>query len=353
MRAKITNKYVLVILSSFFIIIVSALLYVIRPPGQPSFDKNPAKRDNAPYFVNEGDLPGVTWVDDIHPIFTRNICVKCHIRGQEAIAEGFEELALGLIDPKDKSNAFYSYHELVYAEGPPQIQKGETLRDGQCCWPRNYPPEQQRRIWAGRAERSAIMRKLDRDYYDWRKLPRFFEEGLELLWGPPMPMYHNEEEHEKHEFKYYEIRPFYERIFLHLSLWLGGGRDELHAWPPRIPARDRALLRYWINHTLQVMEEGTGIEVQVSDSDGSPVEDAIVRLVGNYNSPERREVADQIAIKTDEEGTVLLYFPEYSVISSFWFAAAEKDGARTDFEAVEVSKGKINKIRIMLVVDTT
>ncbi len=204
---------------------------------------------------------------------------------------------------------------MVYAEGSPQIQKGETLRDGQCCWPFKYPSDQQRRIWIGHAERSVIIHKLDRDYYDWKEPPRFLEEGLRLLWGMLMPMYEKEGEHsEDHESIHdkgstndhaniekdiehneakeadknheYEIRPFFKRILLHLSLWLGGSRGELYTLPPRIPTKDRDILRYWINHTMQVMEEGTGIEVQVFNSKGETVNDALLHLIGNYNSPE-------------------------------------------------------------------
>ncbi len=236
----------------------------------------------------------------------------------------------------------------MYADGLPQIQEGETLRDGQCCWPRNFPPDQQRRIWVSHSERSAIMHKLDRDYFDWRRHPRFFEEGIELLWGLPMPMYHIRKDHENHEPEYYEIRPFYKRIFLHLSLWLGGRREELHAWPLRIPAKDRDLLRYWINHTIQVKEERTGIEVQVLDSKGEPVQNALVHLIGNYNSPTRQEVTDQIDIETDENGKALLSFPTYSVITSFWYAAAEKQDLKTKYHSIKIVKNGIVRINIDL-----
>ncbi len=334
-------------------------LYFIPPPGQPSSGKTTEQLNNIPYIVSEGKLPGVTWGDDIHPIFIRNKCGNCHTRGDEATVEGLEQFSLGLIDPKDWDNPYYSYHELVYAEGPPQIQKGENLRDGQCCWPFKYHSDKQRRIWIGHAERSAIIHKLDRDYYDWGKPPRFLEEGLRLSWGMPMPMYEKEEEHsedqanhniehnEAKETHKYEVRPFFKRILLHFSLWLGGSSDELHTLPPRIPVKDRGLLRYWINNTLQVMEEGTGIEVQVFGSKGEPIKNALVHLVGNYNSPERQEVEDRIDLRTDENGKVLLSFPIYSVITSFWYAAAEKDEVTTKYIPATVVKNRVNKIKII------
>lgn len=322
-------------------------LYYVRPPGLPP-QAPPGDDTYLPDFANEGELPGVTWVDDIHPIFTRNICVRCHIRGQEAIAEGFEEFALGLVDPRNKQNAFWSYHELVYAEGPPQVQKGEVNRDGQCCWPRGSPPEHQRRIWLGHPGRSAIVRKLEHDYYDWRKPPRFFEEGIALRWGLPMPMYYDDREHDPEEARYFEIRPFYERILLHLSLWLGESEDELRPWPPQIPAKDRALLRYWISNAMQVMEEGTGFEIEVLDPSGSPAEEAVVRLVGNYNSPEVRAVADEIAVETDKDGIARLSFPRYSVITTVWHMSARHKGSETGYVTAIVESGKTTRIRLML-----
>lgn len=99
------------------------------------------------------------------------------MRGNEIIVDVLQEFALGMIYPKDLGNAYYSYHELVYAEGPPHIQKGETFRDGQCCWPKDYPPHKQRRIWLGHAERSVIVRKLEQDYYDWENHPDFWKKA--------------------------------------------------------------------------------------------------------------------------------------------------------------------------------
>ncbi len=319
-----------VIIISFALIVFFTLIYVVHPPGKLDVhgETHESSLPETPLIISDGYLPGITWVDDIHPIFVRNKCGHCHTRGKEVIVEGFEELTLGIIDPDDESNAYYSYHELVYAEGPPQIQEGETLRDGQCCWPRNYPPEKQRRIWIGHPERSVLYRKLERDYYDWDKPPRFFDEALKLTWGVPMPIYHEEREGGEHATRYYEIQPFYKRIIFNLSLWLGGSRDELHQWPPRIPASDRLLLRYWINNAVQLMEEDTVIEVQVTGPDGKAVNDATVRLIGNYNSIKRKEVIDRLDIKTDTDNKASLSFPKYSVITSTWFIAAEKDGIK-------------------------
>jgi hypothetical protein len=342
------------------IILIAALLaalYFVRPPGLPH-PPPPEEDAYVPDILHEGSLPGITWADDVHPVFTRNLCVECHIRGFEAIAEGLEEFALGLIDPRDKNNAFWSYHELVYAEGPPKIRKGETLRDGQCCWPRGMPPRHQRRIWPGHPERSAIMRKLERDYFDWRNPPRFFEEGLALKWGLPMPMYHDEDNHEDatggHEepetpiAKRFEIRPFYERMLLHASLWLGGGRDELHSWPSRIPARDRAIIRYWISNSMQVMSEGTALEVEVVDPSGAPVGGAVVRLVGNYNSPDVRAVADEIAVETGSDGFARMQFPKYSVVTALWYLSASRGGSESGYVTAVIEEGKTTRARIVL-----
>ncbi len=326
------------------------LLFIVRPPGQsPSGEFQHLYRPKTvPYIVSEGSLPGVTWQDDIHPIFLRNGCGACHSRGREATVEGMKPLALGLIDPKEPENPDHSYHELVYAEGPTQISEGETLRDGQCCWPRNYPPDQQRRIWIARADRSAIMRKLDRDYYDWNNPPRFVEEGLGLLWGLPMPWFHAPGGHHPTKAHEFEKRSFLSRALFHLSLWLGGSREKLHALPPRIPVRDRDLLRYWINHALQVMEGGTGIQAQVLDSRETPAKGAVVHLVGNFNHSKRQHVIDQIDLKTDQEGKARLSFPKYSVVSSFWFVAAERNGLKTEYQSVTVKAGEMSKIKLTL-----
>ncbi len=337
-----TGTALLIIIAGFL-----ALLYFVRPPGVPA-PIPPIEDAYVSNFINEGSLPGVTWVDDVHPIFTRNECVNCHIRGFEAIAEGFEDFALGIIDPKDKNNAFWSYHELVYAEGPPQIQEGEVYRDGQCCWPAGRPPEQRRRIWPGHPERSAMARKLERDYYYWNEPPRFFEEGIGLSWGLPMPMYKKKDESEQPRKIYFEIRPFYERILLHGSLWLGGGKDELHSWPPRIPAKDRAVLRYWISNAMQLMEDGTGIAIEVVDSSGTPVKGVVVRLVGNYNSRDVRAVADEIAIETAEDGIATLFFPKYSVVTSIWYISARHNGKQTGFTPIIVKEGKVTKKRVIV-----
>jgi hypothetical protein len=326
------------------------LLFIVRPPGQPPPAKShyPDLPNGAPYILSQGSLLGITWRDDIHPVFLRNGCGACHSRGKEATVEGMKPLALGLIDPQEPENPDHSYHELVYAEGPAQIREGETLRDGQCCWPRNYPPDQKRRIWIGRADRSAIMRKLDRDYYDWNNPPRFFEEGLGLLWGLPMPWFHAAGGHhptEAHEFK---KRSFLNRALFHLSLWLGRSREKLQALPPRIPLRDRDLLRYWINHALQVMEKGIGIEVQVLNPGENPAEGAVVHLVGNFNHSTRQPVSDQMDLKTDQEGKAHVAFPQYSVISSLWFVAAETNGLKTEYQSMTVKSGEMSKIKLRL-----
>ena len=329
---------------------LTLLLFISRPPGQPPSGEfqHFYRPKPIPYIDSEGKLPGVTWQDDIHPIFWRNGCGACHSMGKEATVEGLKPFALGLIDPKEPDNPDHSYRELVYAEGPAQIREEETLRDGQCCWPRNYPPDQQRRIWIGHAERSTIMHKLDQDYYDWNNPPRFLEEGLGLLWGLPMPWYHTPGGHSPGGSHEYKRRPLFSSALFHLSLWLGGSREKLHALSPRIPARDRDLLHYWINHATQVMEEVSGIAVQVLDEGENPIQDAVVHLVGNFNHSTRQRVSDQIDLKTDRDGKAHLSFPKYSVVSSFWFVAAERNGLKTEYQVITVKSGEVSEIELRL-----
>jgi hypothetical protein len=159
---------------------------------------------------------------------------------------------------------------------------------------------------------------------------------------------HGDDGSEVQDQKQYDIRPFYQRLFFNLSLWLGGSRDELHQWPPGIPKSERMLLRYWIDNAVQLMEEGTSIEVQTTGPDGKAVNDSAVRLTGNYNSIERKEVVDQLDIKTDTDGKAYLSFPKYSVITSTWFISAEKDGIKSDDQPLHIVSGRVNKIVLML-----
>jgi hypothetical protein len=328
----------------------------MRSPGEPLSPRNEHVDDvkTLPLIISYGSLPGVTWTDDIHPIFIRNDCGHCHTRGKEVVAEGFKELALGIVDSENKDNAYYSYHELVYAEGTPQIQEGETLRDGQCCWPRDVPAEKQRRIWIGHAERSALVRKLEHDYYDRDNPPRFFEEALKLKWGLPMPMYKKGDKgHEDHgahadDQRIFDIRPFYEQVLFNLSLWLGGGKGELRQWPQRIPDKDRLLLRYWIDNSIQLTEEGTGIKVRVTDARGKPLREVNVKLTGNYNSPERREVVDEVFLKTDRTGELSIAFPQSSVVTLNWYATAYKEGYKSEEMPLVIRPREINEVELVL-----
>lgn len=371
----------LMILFLFTAIAVFAL-YSIRPPGAP-LPYTPKKDDAAPLQVKSGRLPGITWQDDIHPIFLRNRCGECHTRGKEAVVDRLKHFALGLIDPESPENPYFSYHELVYAEGQPLIMKGERLRDGQCCWPRNDPAHQQRRIWIGHPEKSALIRKLDRDYYDSNRPPRFLEEGLDLLWGMPMPMFHEElhshdenptEDHhdeidddhhhdDGHDMKakesvpevkeksshQYRVKSFPERMLFHFSLWLGGSRGHLYSLPPKIPESDRDLLRQWIGQAMQLKEDGTTIDVTVLGPEGKPVRNAEVSFIGNYTSPSRREVTDFIEIVTGDEGKAMLSFEKHGVITSQWYISAKKGTTEIeDYEKIVVREGEKISVKLEL-----
>ena len=298
-----------------------------------------------PYIVEEGKLPGITWADDIHPIFIRNKCGECHTRTKEVYVDELPEFALGIINSDDPSDPYYSYHELVYAEGPPQIQKGENLRNGQCCWPVNYSPEDQRRIWIGRSERSVLMRKLEGDYYDWNNPPRYLEDSLSLQWGIPMPMFHPKE---KVKGDGYKVRSILSRIIFKISIWFGQNSAELYKLPPRISVKDRALLHYWINHSEQTKDNKTTIAVYVVDKKDQPVQGKMVQLIGNHNSLEQAEVKDIIEARTNKKGIVELSFPEWSVISLFWFVAEKNESKTPKFIPLKVKIGETNTIKLIL-----
>lgn len=351
------------------LLICVAMLYILRPPGEP-LHQNMAQSIFLPYapFINAGTLPGVTWSDDIHPIFVKNKCGDCHSRGKEEIVEGLVDYSLGIIDPVNPHNPYFSYHELVYAEGPPQILDGETLRSGQCCWPCGFPADQQRRIWLGKPEQSAIVRKLDRNYYDWNTPPRFLEEGLQLSWGMPMPMFeieehadeenahghaaapHDDEKGEHNENHDNDVRSPLSQILFNLKLWFGGARSELRNLPKMIPAKDRALLRYWIAHTIQLQQEGTGIEVKVSDNSGAALPEAKLNFVGNFNNAKMDKIKDVIKLNTDSSGYAILSFPKNSIVSTFWYVSLEDGNKKRRFKSLVIRPGK--KVNIQLSANT-
>ena len=72
------------IVSALFALLVGLLilLFILRPPGEPQ--KQPMEPDASPgseVLMDSGTLPGITWMDDIHPIFVRNKWVKEEFSG--------------------------------------------------------------------------------------------------------------------------------------------------------------------------------------------------------------------------------------------------------------------------------
>lgn len=336
----------------FLIFIILTLIFINNPTNAAHGEEHEADVSEdlitsleLPYITEEGKLPGITWADDIHPIFIRNRCGECHTRNKEVYVDKLAEFALGIINPDDPSDPYYSYHELVYAEGPSQIREGEILRNGQCCWPSKNPPEDQRRIWIGHAGRSVLIRKVEGDYYDWNDPPRYLEEALSLKWGIPMPMFHLKEEEKSDGYK---VRSILSRLIFKISLWFNRNKDELYELPRRIPVKDRTLLRYWINNSEQMKVDDTVIEVHAVNKKGSPVQDTVIQLFGNYNDPEQTQVRDIIELKTDEQGLASLSFPKWSVITSFWFVTGTSKNKKPEYKPIRVKSGEINRIKIIL-----
>jgi len=317
-----------------FLLAVPALVYS-HSEHKPDKSKEVLEQFSAveeSYSVTAGNLPGITWVDDIHPIFIRNQCGHCHTREKEATVENLQEFALGIIDEKNPDNPFFSYHELIYLEGKPIFQQGETLRDGQCCWPKDYPIDQQRRIWLGHPERSVLLRKLDHDYYNWNSPPNTLQSGLKLLWGLPMPMWHPDKGQEyksKSTIENYEIQPFWRRI----------GKTRKFTLPQPIPPIDRELIRHWIQNTLQIVSE-SNFRLTVEDASGKKMVDTKIYLVGNFTSHERHTISDIIMLTTNEKGQALLNFPEGSIVSATWYAFFEQPDAKKKHEKVHLVPGQ-------------
>lgn len=343
--------------------LILAAIYILRPPGETQIQQKESAVIVPKAWMDSGKLPGITWTDDIHPIFVRNKCGDCHTRGQEDSVEGLTEFALGMIDPDDAFNPFYSYHELVYREGKPYKITGETLRDGQCCWPKGFPADQQRRIWLGHPERSALLRKLERNYYDWNKPPRFLGEGLRLQWGLPMPLWQEKNDHSKndapavpddhhggqqgtHEESVYSIS-LPGRMAFRASLWFGMEHDKLMALPPRIPAQDIVMLRYWIANTIHLQNGESGINVRVVNQENLAVAGEEIIMVGNYKPPDQQEIKESFTMKTDEAGQASLSFKAASVVSKLWYVGLNGDNIK-DFEKIAIDQGIIKKITIKL-----
>ena len=323
----------------FLLLILVGFLF----PGMAFSHGNEDMSQLMPSAVSANLLPGVTWTDDIHPIFIRNKCYNCHTRGKEDSVEGLSEFSLGLVDDKDPGNSYYSFHELVYTEGPPNIIDGEVLRDGQCCWPSGFSPDQQRRIWLGHPERSALLHKLDRDYYDWNKPPRYLEEGLRLSWGLPMPMWKIEDKDNAHE----SFTPsLWKEIVLRGMLLIGRGQDKIKVLENPIPASDRALIREWINNNVQLRTEGTAINIKLATEKGQPIAKREINLVGNFVLPSHTKIRETYIIKTDGRGLASLKLPVGSVVSLTWYIGIMAEHEEYRYQAINIVPGEINDLAI-------
>lgn len=337
-RIAIFLRYDGVLISLFFpILILFALFSPVTVDSHGGEDPSQLELPT----VTANRLPGVTWADDIHPIFIRNKCYKCHTRGKEDTVKGLTEFALGIVDANDPANPYYSFHELVYTEGSPNIIDGEVLRGGQCCWPRSFKSDQQRRIWLGHPERSALLRKLDRDYYDWNKPPRYLEEGLRLTWGLPMPLWAVEDQKTSHESS---LDPsLWKEIVLRAMLMIGHGKDRLFDLEKAIPAVDRALIREWINNTVQLQMEGTAINIRLAPG-GRPVVGKEITLIGNFVVSSHTKIQETFIANIDDSGIASLEFPVGSVVSRTWYAGILDEQANYHYQAINIVPGEINEL---------
>lgn len=326
---------------AFLFILVAPILAFSHSAHNFETPKEPPIKTSVPsisFSLNSGNFPGVTWVDDIHPIFMRNECEHCHTRGKEATVENLQEFALGIIDENNPDNPFFSYHELVYPEGELITQQGETLRDGQCCWPKDYPIDHQRRIWVGHPERSVLLRKLEHNYYNWNSPPKTLHDGLKLLWGIPMPMWHpkgHQENDSKITAESYEVLPFWKRF----------GETTEFTLPPLIPAIDRLLIRHWIQNTLQIKSE-SGFKLTIKDQSGVKISETKIYLVGNYTSIEQQTITDIITRVTDKDGKLELIFPAGSIVSSTWFVTLEKPDKIKKYQKLELFPNNAREISV-------
>ena len=115
--------------------------------------------------------------------------------------------------------------------------------------------------------------------------------------------------------------------------------------PARIPARDSALLRYWINNVTQLEDGNTGFDLFVVDQDNLPIADEEIILVGNGNMPGQAEIKETFIVKTAENGRVSLNFGAGSVVSRFWYVGpAGKSGA--EYEEIKIEPGRGKKITL-------
>ncbi|MEN8135475.1 MAG: hypothetical protein ABFS18_08070 [Thermodesulfobacteriota bacterium] len=337
----------------FLFLILAVLLSAVTAISDVENGAPPLEQSTVPANM----LPGVTWADDIHPIFIRNKCHNCHTRGKEDLVEGFLKFALGIVDANDPGNPYYSFHELVYTEGPPNIIEGEDLRDGQCCWPRDFKSDQQRRIWLGHPERSVLMRKLDRDYYDWNKPPRYLEEGLRLTWGLPMPLWTDEDKENEqttqentddksHGHESTHTPSLWREIILRVMLLFDQGQDKLNVLEKPVPAVDRALLREWINNTVQLRTGGTAINIKLTSEKGRTTTGKKISLIGNFVVPSHTKIQETFIVETDDGGIASLKFPVGSVVSLAWYAGILDEHENYHYQAINITPGEINDLII-------
>jgi hypothetical protein len=208
-----------------------------------------------------------------------------------------------------------------------------------------------------------LLRKLERDYYDWNEPPRFIGEGLRLQWGLPMPLWQGINDHSEnnapavpddhhgrqqgtHEESVYSIS-LLGRMAFRASLWFGMEHAKLMALPPRIPAQDIVVLHYWIANMLHLQNGESGINVRVVNQENLTVAGKEIILVGNYNPPDRQEIKESFTMKTDEVGQASLRFKTASVVSKFWYVGLNGDNIK-DFEKIAVDQGIVKKIIIKL-----
>ncbi len=302
--------------------------------------------------VAHQQLPGVTWNDDIHPIFIKNNCHTCHTRGDEDTVEGLTEFALGLIAPDNPGNSYFSFHELVYTEGVPRKIEGEGLRDGQCCWPYGSSPTQQRRIWLGNPGNSALLRKLERDYYTLNRPPRYLEEGLRLTWGIPMPMWENSSEPttdkkdasvKKQVHSAMHSPSLINEIKLRFKLLVGRGKSDIATLPPPIPAKDRGLIREWINNAVQLRTDKTTLSIQFLTKSKQGIAGLGIKLFGDVITHEQKDIQDFFELTTNSKGFVTYIFPKDSVVSRNWSIVFEERHDIFDSRKLTIIPDKSNQ----------
>ena len=124
-------------------------------------------------------------------------------------------------------------------------------------------------------------------------------------------------------------------------------RDKIKILEDPIPAPDRALIREWINNTVQLRTKGTAINIKLASEKGRATVGKEISLIGNLVVPSHTEIQETFKIKTDDKGLASLELPAGSVVSLTWnvgILSSEHDDYQ--YQSINITPGEITELVI-------